>query len=182
MIKLTDILREVGETTATSYSRTKSNMAVMPLPSRTDGDSNPPPKPNKWIDQYSFKTDIGTQYKAYVEKVKPEGEDYLTYEVSFKATSPVGKPGANDFYKEVNDPKNMYRVMATVLAAVKESMAEDKENGEQVKSIKIEPTKNSPNDERRKKFYKAIIQKNMPYGSVIDDETDEDVITVYLPN
>jgi len=174
MIKLRDILREVGETTAAPYPTTKSNM----------GGSD-----YHKIEGYSFKTDTGTQYKVYIEKFPSEKgarkfDRYLHYNeviyvVSFKATSIRVAPGTSEFYSEINDPKNMYRVMATVLSAIKQSIKDDEDRGVHVEYIEMEPTKNAPNDQRRSKFYTAIIQKNMPAGSKI--ESDEYHITVHLP-
>ena len=161
-------ITEIGDTTARPYKTTKSSQTG-----------------NYYaMDSYSFATDSGTQYKIYVEKTG------TTYAVSFKALS-TGEP-KNDFYREVNDPKNVYRVMATVVSAIKQSMESDKEAGKQVTAIEIEPTKrqiadpenpkdtiDDPTDKRREKMYLAYVKQNLPAGYEVENYGG--IIRVYLP-
>ena len=156
-MKLIDILREIGETTAEAY----------PLTVRDEGDS---------FITYTFKTDIGTNYKILIVKdfLDPDSEE-LIYVISFG----VDKPGSSvDFEGEVGDYKNIYRVMATVVKAVKDTIAQEELP---VTKLEINPTKKNAEDKRRLNLYMKYIEKQMTAGSSVWTDGSESIL-VNLPN
>lgn len=155
-MKLLDILKEIGETTAEPY----------PLTVKEEGDS---------FIIYTFKTDIGTNYSIIILKdfLDPDSEE-LIYVISFG----VDKPGSVDFEGEVGDYKNIYRVMATVIKAVKDTIAQEELP---VTKLEINPTKKNAEDKRRLNLYMKYIEKQMPAGSSVWTDGSESIL-VNLPN
>ena len=179
MIKLTTLLREIGENTSTPYPVT-----------RMDGDDE--------LAMFAFKTDSGTAYQIAITKepgFNDAGEEALIYQIAFGVVDAADYKtmGADtDYNAEVNDPKNMYRVMATVIDTLKKEIAIDEEYFHPVHAIWMTPSKrqvDDPNgeegetiddwtDNRRKNFYMAYIKKNMP-GARVQEKGNH--IWVYLP-
>jgi hypothetical protein len=149
-------LKEIGETTAEAY----------PLTVKDEGDS---------FITYTFKTDIGTNYRIVILKdyLDPDSEE-LIYIISFG----VDKPGSVDFEGEVGDYKNIYRVMATVVKAVKDTIAQEELP---VTKLEINPTKKNAEDKRRLNLYMKYIEKQMPVGSSVWTDGSESIL-VSLPN
>ena len=85
-----------------------------------------------------------------------------------------------DYTDIVNNDK-MYRVMATVLKIVRELIDKFKQDGEYIREIWIDPSKNFEGDTRRTRLYKAYIQRNMPEGSDLYVADDMSYIKLTLP-
>ena len=179
-MKLRDILREIGETTAKPYSLTKVDDSV-------------------YYVIYEFQTDSGTKYKIIIGKnfrgEDPESEEErdeneLEFSVSFGSVD----QGSVDFAAEFKDVKNLFRVMATVIKATKIAIEDEAdESGIPVTKIIIEPTKReiqtpgSPvpvydkADTRRADLYMKYIQKQMPAGAKVRTTADKSRIEILLP-
>jgi hypothetical protein len=185
VIKLATLLREIGENTAEAYTARKVEIKE----DRT---------------KYSFETDSGLTYRVVIAKtiqdLDSEGNlnNEVAYDVSFGVVNFVDK---EDYDAEVNDPKNLFRVMATVINVTKEEITEDEreeeeeETGEPIKqakkvmSIYITPSKTKkdkntgeitydPSDYRRYKLYRALIEKNAPLGSTVEEVGSQLVINL----
>lgn len=171
-MKLIEILKEIGETTAKPYPLTLKDEAV-------------------YYAIWEFKTDADLQYQVIIGKdYTNSNEESVTYTVSFG----VYDSGTIDFGAEVNDPKNMYRVMATVIKAIKDTMADEINQTElPVSRIVIEPTKREivdpgsampvydKSDTRRADFYMKYIEKQMPAGAKVHATADKSQIRIDLP-
>jgi len=198
MIKLATLLREIGENTANPYPFSAVELYVD-------------------LSTYAFETDSGITYRVYIEKERKYksvihktislGSD-IEYDVAFAAVNfgekdkELTKKGIvrPDYDVEVNDPKNLFRVMATVIDIVKKEIAKDEtgkrddETGEtirkasKVRRISMKPSKrkikepgsgitmDDPSDDRRKNLYAAFIKKNAPEGSTVKELGRELVI------
>lgn len=149
-MKLIDLLREIGEATAKPY---RLDQTVRSEDFR--------------LDQYEFTTDKGNEYAIQIRKDTHGSE--TDYNVSFGLREPEEEdvyqwPPSLNTEKEVNDPKNMFRVMATVLVAVKRSIEHDEESGKtKVTTVIMNPTKRDKGDTRRTQLYKKYIQKELGY-------------------
>jgi hypothetical protein len=136
------------------------------------------------IAEYEFSTGDNT-YKVWVRKKESDGiQQGWILEIAFavmendKPQFPGHKPHMlPNFDKEVNDPKNMYRIMATVVNIGKEEMAWVEKSGENVIRIEFEPTKREivgktgiktkdPNDTRRANLYMAYLKKEFPDSEI----------------
>ena len=189
-MKLIDILREIGETTAKPY----------PFDSEYTTDD---------VDEYQFTTyskDPKTgkeasknKYAVVIEKSDWVGKDGVWREVSFEVSFglradpekqyPLSAPV--DTATEVNDPKNMYRVMATVIAAIKKSKErEESDDISKVTKISMVPTQRNEFDMRRTELYKKYIQKELGYdpktkqyrsGTGVYTEPDGSKIVITMP-
>lgn len=173
-------LREIGETTAKPYLLTKLDESV-------------------YYVTWGFKTDSGTEYKIVIGKnfrgEDPESEEERDEnELEFLVSFGVVSQGTVDFEAEFKDVKNLFRVMATVIKAVKISIEdEEDESGIPVTKIVIEPTKreiNTPgsagpvydkSDTRRADLYMRFIQKQMPPGAKVRSTADKGRIEILLP-
>lgn len=162
-------LKEIGEATAAPYPF-KSTVR--------DPD----------LDEYEFFTDTGNKYVVVIEKMT-DGAD-RDYDVQFGIIrKPEHVDNRNPFLAspldtgtEVNDPKNLFRVMATVVEAVKRSIKLDEKSGKiRVANVIMNPTKRDKSDMRRTQLYKRYIDKHMPAGSVVSVEPDGSRIQVELP-
>lgn len=140
------------------------------------------------LDEYEFVTDAGNKYVVLIEKYTKEGE--RDYDVQFGIIrNPERVDNRNPFLsnpfdtdREVNDPKNLFRVMATVVAAVKRSIQLDEKSGKiRVAKLIMLPTKRDASDTRRTQLYKKYIDKHMPAGSVVSVDPDGSRIQVELP-
>lgn len=190
MIKLATLLREIGENTSKPYPFSAVELYVD-------------------LSTYAFETDSGITYRVYIEKERKYkslihktlslGSD-VEYDVAFAAVNfgekdkELTKKGIvrADYDVEVNDPKNLFRVMATVIDILKKEIAKDEtgkhddETGEtirkasRVRRISMTPSKrkikepgsgitvDDPSDNRRRNLYMAYIKKNMPEGAELE--------------
>lgn len=178
MIKLGDILKEVGENTAQPYPLTKQSKS-------------------EFVREYQFQTDSGTPYVIYIEKDTSESEElgrFIEYDVSFgvKKKVYISTQGSVDYDVEINDPKNVFRVMATVINAIKQSIAIDEESRIPVRKITISPSKRTikepsgltvtdQSDKRRENMYRAYIEKNAPAGSEVITYPSSNTMVIILP-
>ena len=154
MIKLGDILKEIGDATSASPELIKKS---------------------KWSDSYQFKTDKN-EYEIQIDKsVKPH-TNKMTYEVSFGVLNPSGQAS---FTTKVGDFKNMFKVMTAVVKAITKEAVEDQKQGYEVKEISFSSVKESEGDTRRKNFYRAYVEKLMPAGSTVKEIGDS--IEIILP-
>ena len=140
MIKLKDILNEVGEGTATPYKFKfkKSTFGRTVLHKERS---------------YAFTTDSNLEYEVSLTSLKTD------LYVSFKTVT--------GDYSDVTNKGEQFKIMATVIAIIKadiEFLA--KEEDPPVKVIKFAPEKADDNDDRRANFYKAYIQKQLPNARV----------------
>ena len=196
MIKLATLLREIGDNTAKPYT-----FRMVEL--------------KEYESKYSFETDSGITYRVIIAKTSIdfdwEGDlgNEISYDVSFAVVNfgekdkELTKRGVvkMDFETEVNDPKNLFRVMATVIDITKKEIAKDEtekkdeETGETIKQAKkvmaiyITPSKTKkdpdtgetvydPSDNRRDRLYRAFIEKNAPLGSNVEEAGKELVINL----
>ena len=185
MIKLGDILKEIGENTAKPYP-------VRAVELQED------------LSKYAFETDSGLTYRVVIAKTIVDFDwqgnlgNEVAYDVSFAVVNfgekdkELTKRGVvnMDYDAEVNDPKNLFRVMATVIDVTKKEIKEDETlNGKKVTAIYMTPSKTKkdpesgetvydPADYRRYKLYRAFIKNNAPIGSSVEDAGSETVINL----
>ena len=124
-----------------------------------------------------FTTENDTKYAVYIFKqTLDEGETWSML-IEF------GVEGENNSYdySAVTNKGEMYKVMATIIKISKEMIAKSKKEGQYIREIVIEPSKNFEDDTRRTNLYRAFIEKNMPQGSEIQVQDDLSNIKVILP-
>jgi hypothetical protein len=124
-----------------------------------------------------FTTENDTKYAVYIFKqTLDEGETWSML-IEF------GVEGENNSYdySAVTNKGEMYKVMATIVKIAKEMIAKSKKEGQYIREIVIEPSKNFEDDTRRTNLYRAFIEKNMPQGSKIQVQDDLSNIKVILP-
>lgn len=178
-MKLIEILREIGEATAKPY----------PFDSEYTASD---------LDEYQFTTyskDPKTgkeapknKYVVVIEKSDWVGKDGMWREVAFEVSFGLPVDPENqisapvDTATEVNDPENMYRVIATVMAAIKKSIKqEESDDISKVTRISMAPTQRNEFDTRRTQFYKKYIEKHMPAGSNVYIAPDGSKIVITMP-
>jgi len=154
MIKLANILKEIGDATSTAPDTSKKS---------------------KW-GRTLFKTDKN-DYEVQIDKSVEPNTNKMTYEVSFGV---LNQWGAASFLTTVGDYKNMFKVMAGVVNAIKREAVEDQKAGYEVKKIGFSAVKESEGDSRRKDFYMAYVKKLMPAGSEVTETGDK--VEVTLPD
>ena len=140
MIKLKDILAEVGEATAKPYKY------------KVDFEETDPGYEEI---QYEFKTDSGLDYSINIAQTKPlRNKEDVRLIVAYKTKSGT--------YNTDTNKGEQFRIMATVVAAVKEYLAKAPNATE----ISFTPSKADEGDLRRANLYKAYITKQIP-GSTL---------------
>jgi len=156
VIKLKDILNEIG--TATSKD----------VPDPTDIGAG----------SYEFTTDSGNRYEVEIYRKVKRVDGQPTYnmdlDVSFYVLDSRDVPQAT---KLVNDPKNLYKVMAAVIEAIKKEAVKQEAEGYTIDSVRFYAAKQDPSDSRRKDLYK----KYAPKGSEVIEDSSE-YITINLPD
>lgn len=167
-MKLIDLLKEIGD------PETASKPYDLELYSDSD-----------YALIYTFETDAGNQYKIVFGKNRkeirdPEGrgepkpsDRELEYSVAFGV---IPDSGGLDFEAELKDTRNLFRVMSTIILAIKEAI---KRAEKPVTRLIIEPTKKDSQDRRRYNLYKTYIGKHMPPGWAVTKD-DGDVIELEL--
>ena len=123
--------------------------------------------PNEW--DY----DIGFGVEQEPSKRQKERDPEASTRVSYNA--------------EVNKGE-MYRVMATVIATIKDELESDKKEGKVIRKLLIYPAKRRKKggkadmtDMRRAMLYQAYISKNAPEGSKVSMDPKGKKIQVELP-
>jgi hypothetical protein len=140
MIKLKSILKEVGEATAKPYKY------------KVDFEETDP----KYGEiQYGFHTESGLEYQISIAQVKPlRDSKKIRLVVAFKTTQGT--------YETNTNRNEQFKIMATVVAAVKEYLAKVPNAVE----ISFTPSKRNENDNRRADLYKAYIAKQLPGSNI----------------
>lgn len=147
MIKLKDILKEIGEGTAKPYKYTRSTKYDNVF--------------------YKFRTDSNIDYVVTMDLFEEE------MNVRFIAMDPSKKQAT---YQDETNKGEQFRVMATIVLAVKEELKKQP----QVTVVTFDPAKSFQDDDRRAKFYKAYVQKQLPGSKLTTSFTGE--YKIELPN
>lgn len=159
MMKLRDILKEIGFTKKKDFG----------FPYRRVTGTE---------DAAIFEFSSGeNDYKVWVEREENDGfQQGWILHIAFAVMEeglpmfPGHRPGTSpNFAKEVNDPKNVYKVMNTVVNIAKEEAARlEQAGGQKVIRIEFEPTKRKedPKDTRRANLYLAYLQKEFPGAQI----------------
>jgi hypothetical protein len=174
MIKLIDILKELGEGTKEPYKWTKTFDITYTYD-------------KGGVTEYSWTTEEGArvEYEANITKYPlEEGFDNYMYSVEFGIKDDYG----TDYKSTSKDTEtgNLFRVMATMVDIVKTQLKEDREEGWKIAEIRMSPSKRDAEDglpdqtdRRRTNLYASYIKKNMPEGSRVQVDPAGD-ISVYL--
>jgi len=156
MIKLKDILTEVGEGTATPYK--------FKYTPRLFQDER------KHIRTYNFTTESNLEYIVILAVNTASEDRYISLSVMFKTEE-------GDF-QDVTNKGEQFKIMATVIAIIKDCIAKIAEEGKpEVKVIEFVPDKNYEDDARRANLYKAYIQKQLP-NALVDYRHGEYRVTI----
>lgn len=120
-----------------------------------------------------FTTESDTNYVVIINKIDRNEDNVWRMDIEFgvENESEGGFPASYDFKSVVNKGE-MYKVMATVVKAVKKEIEDSTKKGQNIVKVIIEPSKNFENDTRRANLYMAYIQKNMPKGSKVQVSKD----------
>ena len=155
MMKLKDILLEIGEGTAKPYKYKLTRTESAP----DFGD---------YFRLYEFVTDLGTHYEVSftIEEDFSKDEPWEFMEIEFGV---VDKGGDTD-NKIVTNKGELFRVMATIVDITKSILKERKN----IKQLVFTGAKNrGEDDQRRNKLYMAYIRKHVPNIKNIEDDGNE---------
>ena len=163
MIKLKDILKEIGEGTAKPYKYQyaygddeSSNYTFTTEESNIDYE----------VDLIIFTED---QYTTMYGTTRAKALTFPVLDISFKSVE-------GDYDEETNR-NEQYRIMATVIMIVKEMLKRHKE----IQSLVYAPTKADKDDTRRANLYKAYISKQIP-GAQVSTAGRKGSYIITLPN
>ena len=151
MIKLKDILFEIGEGSAKPYKFKIEE----DKPDNTDHSR-----------EVSFKTEDGDDYKVVLAAYWGDTgitEDFGSH-ISIDFYIYYGF-GTHDALVVVNKGR-LFRVMSTVVKIAEEFMKDIDYKEKGIDSLRIEPTKDDLDDDRRAKLYMAYIKRQLPVASV----------------
>ena len=163
MIKLKDILLEIGDSSATPYNWEHTIQSKKGA-SRFKG--RIPKNEYFWHDQYDFQTESGLIYIVTVNKKLVAGNKRPTASISFEASEgDWEKTTHNDTFTR----GEMYRVMATIMEITNDYIA----NNPNLQTLVIAPAKAYETDNRRKKLYLAYIKKNKPKNASVEEVGDD---------
>ena len=163
MIKLKDILLEIGDSSATSYDWSHTIQSKKGV-QRFKGMI---PKNEKfWHDQYDFQTESGLIYIVTVNKKLVKGDEGPTAFISFEASEGDWE---NTKHSDTFTRGEIYRIMATIMEITKDYI----ENNPNLQTLSMNPVKNYEKDERRKKLYLAYIKKNIPANASVKEVGDK---------
>jgi len=166
MIRLKDILFEVGEGSAKAYSY------------RIDDDF--PTRDGAEYRDIRFETEDGDNYvvnlKAFwgpaIERDKAKPEPY--FQVDFTTEDDYG------FYDDAERVVNkgrLFKVMATVVKATREFLNDIDYKEKDIKKMMVFPSKSKHEDDRRANLYMAYIKKHLPTSNI---KYDGKIITATL--
>ena len=152
MIKLTNILLEIGEGTAKPYKYKLT---------RTESD----PDFGDYFRLYEFVTDLGTHYEVMfeIEEDFSKDEPWEFMNIEFGVNE---KDGGGVSYKVETNKGELFRVMATIVEITKEILKERKN----IKTLTFSGAKKDEDDNRRNKLYMAYIKKHIPNIKNIEDD------------
>jgi hypothetical protein len=156
MIKLKNILLEIGEGTAKPYKYKLT---------RTESD----PDFGDYFRLYEFVTDLDTHYEVMFEieedYSKDEPWEFMNIEYGVDE-----KDGGGIDYKVETNKGELFRVMATIVDITKSILKERKN----IKQLVFTGAKNrGEDDQRRNKLYMAYIRKHVPNIKNIEDDGSE---------
>ena len=144
MIKLTNILLEIGEGTAKPYKYKLTRRESTP----GFGD---------YFRLYEFVTDLGTHYEVMfeIEEDFSKDEPWEFMNIEFGVDE---KDGGGVSYKVETNKGELFRVMATIVDITKSILKERKN----IKQLTFTGSKKDEDDNRRNKLYMAYIKKHIP--------------------
>ena len=128
-----------------------------------------------------FTTESDTNYVVIISKIDRNEDNIWRMDIEFgvENESEGGFPASYD-YKSVVNKGEMYKVMATVVKAVKKEIEDSTNKGQNIVTVRIEPSKNFEKDSRRANLYMAYIKNNMPKGSRIEINSNMSNIEIDL--
>jgi hypothetical protein len=144
MIKLKNILLEIGEGTAKPYKYKLT---------RTESD----PDFGDYFRLYEFVTDLGTHYEVMfeIEEDYSKDEPWEFMNIEFGVDE---KDGGGVSYKVETNKGEVFRVMATIVDITKSILKERKN----IKQLTFSGSKKNEDDNRRNNLYMAYIKKHVP--------------------
>jgi hypothetical protein len=144
MIKLKNILLEIGEGTAKPYKYKLT---------RTESD----PDFGDYFRLYEFVTDLGTHYEVMfeIEEDYSKDEPWEFMNIEFGVDE---KDGGGVSYKVETNKGELFRVMATIVDITKSILKERKN----IKQLTFSGSKKDEDDNRRNNLYMAYIKKHVP--------------------
>jgi len=158
MIKLKNILLEIGEGTAKPYKYKLT---------RTESD----PDFGDYFRLYEFVTDLDTHYEVMftIEEDFSKDEPWEFMDIEFGVDE---KDGGGVSYKVKTNKGELFRVMATIVDITKKILKERKN----IKTLTFTGSKENEDDQRRNNLYMAYIKKHI--SNVKNIEVDGDEIRV----
>ena len=156
---LEEVISEIGDTTnVDSYQYSKNEVG-------SDYDEE--------VYKMKFTTESDTNYVVIIHKIDRNEDNNWRMDLEFgvENESEGGLPPSYD-YKSVVNKGEMYKVMATVIKITKKEIEQSTNKGQNIVTIRIEPSKNFEKDTRRANLYMAYIEKHMPKGSKVQVSKD----------
>ena len=155
MIRLKDILFEVGEGTAKPYKYKLT---------RTESD----PDFGDYFRLYEFVTDLGTHYEVTfeIEEDFSKDEPWEFMNIEFGVDE---KDGGGVSHNIETNKGELFRVMATIVDITKKILKER----ENIKTLTFSGSKKYEDDNRRNNLYMAYIRKNIPNVKNIEIDGSE---------
>ena len=163
MIKLRDILKEIGEGSSKPYKyKFDSQDGNDIMYTFTTEES----KTDYEVDLFMYTQETYAQQYgvANADKIK-----FPAMDISFRQ--------AGGDYDEETNTNEQYRIMATVVAISKEMLSKQPK----ITTLLYAPTKADKDDMRRANLYKAYIQKQLP-GSTVSSINKNGKYIIELPN
>ena len=144
MIKLKNILLEIGEGTAKPYKYKLTRRESTP----GFGD---------YFRLYEFVTDLGTHYEVMfeIEEDYSKDEPWEFMNIEFGVDE---KDGGGVSYKVETNKGEVFRVMATIVDITKKILKERR----RIKTLTFTGSKDYGDDNRRNNLYMAYIRKHVP--------------------
>jgi len=161
MIKLTNILLEIGEGTAKPYKYKLT---------RTESD----PDFGDYFRLYEFVTDLGTHYEVMfeIEEDFSKDEPWEFMNIEFGVDE---KDGGGVDYKVETNRGEVFRVMATIVDITKSILKERKN----IKTLTFSGAKKDEDDNRRNKLYMAYIKKHIPNVKNVEVDGSEVKVDIW---
>ena len=152
MIKLKNILLEIGEGTAKPYKYKLT---------RTESD----PDFGDYFRLYEFVTDLDTHYEVMftIEEDFSKDEPWEFMDIEFGVDE---KDGGGVSYKVKTNKGEVFRVMATIVDITKNILKERRK----IKTLTFTGSKDDDDDNRRNNLYMAYIRKHIPNVKNITDD------------
>jgi hypothetical protein len=164
VIKLTDILKEIGDASSTVY-----------------GDLEPTWANHDWLTnngyyKYEFTTESGLEYAVHILKSVVAYEKRPVMTTEFIVAFEVKGRG----WETETNKGELYKVMATVVNFAKKVVESDKSMKDKTqKVIVFVPAKKDKEDNRRLNLYMAYVKKQIPNAKVKGPDA-EGRVEVYL--